>query len=157
MSKPESNHKNIAQNKKARHDYEILETFEAGLVLHGTEVKSLREGRANLKDSYAAMHNEEVWLYGVHISPYSHGNINNHAPERDRKLLLHRKEIRKLIGKTKETGLTLVPLQLYFNKGKVKVQLALARGKKEYDKREAIAKRESDRELKRVLRERQRT
>jgi len=157
LSKPESNHKNIAQNKKARHDYEILETFEAGLVLHGTEVKSLREGRANLKDSYAAMHNEEVWLYGVHISPYSHGNINNHAPERDRKLLLHRKEIRKLIGKTKETGLTLVPLQLYFNKGKVKVQLALARGKKEYDKREAIAKRESDRELKRVLRERQRT
>jgi SsrA-binding protein len=156
MSKPESNHKNIAQNKKARHDYEILETYEAGLVLHGTEVKSLREGRANLKDSYAAVHNEEVWLYGVHISPYSHGNINNHAPERDRKLLLHRKEIRKLIGKTKESGLTLVPLQLYFNKGKVKVQLALARGKKEYDKRAAISKRESDRELKRVFREKQR-
>ncbi|NUO84408.1 SsrA-binding protein SmpB, partial [candidate division KSB1 bacterium] len=144
MSKLESNNKNIAQNKKARHDYEILETYEAGLVLHGTEVKSLREGRANLKDSYAAVHNDEVWLYGVHISPYSHGNINNHAPERDRKLLLHRKEIRKLIGKTKETGLTLVPLQLYFNKGKVKVQLALARGKKEYDIRAAISKRESD-------------
>ncbi len=152
---PSPENKNIAQNKKARHDYEILETFEAGLVLHGTEVKSLREGRANLKDSYAAVHNEEVWLYGVHISPYSHGNINNHAPERDRKLLMHRKEIRKLIGKTKETGLTLVPLQLYFNKGKVKVQLALARGKKQYDKREAIAKRESDRELKRVFRESQ--
>lgn len=152
---PTQETKNIAQNKKARHDYEILDTFEAGLVLHGTEVKSLREGRANLKDSYAAVHNEEVWLYGVHISPYSHGNINNHPPERDRKLLLHRKEIRKLIGKTKETGLTLVPLQLYFNKGKVKVQLALARGKKEYDKRAAIEKRESDRELKRVFRERQ--
>jgi SsrA-binding protein len=155
MSKPESNTKNIAQNKKARHDYEILETYEAGLVLHGTEVKSLREGRANLKDSYAAVQNEEVWLYGVHISPYSHGNINNHTPERDRKLLLHRKEIRKLIGKTKQTGLTLVPLQLYFNKGKVKVQLALVRGKKEYDKRATIAKNESDRELKRVFRERQ--
>ena len=152
-----SESKLVAQNKKARHDYEILETYEAGLVLHGTEVKSLREGRANLKDSYAALKNEEVWLYGVHISPYSHGNLNNHSPERDRKLLLHRKEIRKLIGKTKESGLTLVPLQLYFSKGKVKVQIALARGKKEYDKRDAIQKRESDRELKRVFRERQKT
>lgn len=142
----------IAQNRKARHDYDILATYEAGIVLHGTEVKSLRDGRANLKDSYAAVHEDELWLYGVHISPYSHGNINNHDPERDRKLLLHRNEIRRLIGKTKETGLTLVPLQLYFKNGKVKVELALAKGKKQYDKRQAIAKRDSDRELARAFR-----
>ena len=145
----------IAQNRKARHDYEILETYEAGIALRGTEVKSLRDGRANLKDSYAAMRNGEVWLYGVHISPYSHGNINNHDPERDRKLLLHRREIRRLIGKTKETGLTLVPLQLYFDHGKVKVELALAKGKKQYDKRESIAKRDAEREMKRVFRAKQ--
>ncbi len=145
----------IAQNRKARHDYEILETYEAGIALRGTEVKSLRDGRANLKDSYAAMRAGEVWLYGVHISPYSHGNINNHDPERDRKLLLHRREIRRLIGKTKETGLTLVPLQLYFAHGKVKVELALAKGKKQYDKRESIAKRDAEREMKRVFRAKQ--
>lgn len=154
-SAKDSARKIIAQNRKARHDYEILETFEAGLALRGTEVKSLRAGRANLKDSYAAVHNGEVWLYGVHISPYSHGNINNHDPERDRKLLLHRREIRRLIGKTKETGLTLVPLQLYFTRGKAKVELALARGKKQYDKREAIARRDAEREMKRAYRARQ--
>ena len=144
----------ITQNRKARHDYQIVETFEAGIALQGTEVKSLRDGRANLKDSYASVRNEEVWLYGVHISPYTHGNINNHDPERDRKLLLHRREIRRLIGKTKESGFTLVPLQLYFTNGKVKVELALAKGKKQYDKREAIAKRESERNIKRFMRAR---
>jgi len=147
----DSENKQIAYNRKARHEYELLETYEAGIVLAGTEVKSLREGRANFKDSYAAVRNEEVWLFGMHISPYSHGNIYNHNPERDRKLLLQRSEIRRLIGKTKETGLTLVPLQLYFKNGKVKVELALAKGKKEYDKRAAIAKREADRETKRLF------
>ncbi|MDZ7360520.1 MAG: SsrA-binding protein SmpB [candidate division KSB1 bacterium] len=149
-----SENKPIAYNRKARHHYEILEKYETGIVLVGTEVKSLRDGRANFKDSYAAVRNNEVWLYGMHISPYAHGNINNHNPERDRKLLLHRNEIRRLIGKTKETGLTLVPLQLYFKNGKVKVELALAKGKKQYDKREAIAKREAERETKRVFRAR---
>jgi SsrA-binding protein len=152
-----SENKPIAHNRKARHNYEILEKYETGIALAGTEVKSLRDGRANFKDAYAAVRNNEVWLYGMHISPYSHGNINNHNPERDRKLLLHRNEIRRLIGKTKETGLTLVPLQLYFKNGKVKVELALAKGKKQYDKREAIAKREADRETKRVFRARRAT
>jgi SsrA-binding protein len=151
----DSSKKIIAQNRKARHDYEILETYEAGIALRGTEVKSLRAGRANLKDSYAAVREGEIWLYGVHISPYSHGNINNHDPERDRKLLMHRREIRRLIGKTKETGLTVVPLQLYFNHGKVKVELALAKGRKQYDKREAIAKRDAEREMKRAFRAKQ--
>jgi len=147
---------NIVVNRKARHDYEILETYETGIALVGTEVKALRVGKANLKDSYAALKNEEVWLYGVHISPYSHGNIFNHSPERDRKLLLHRREIRRLIGKTKETGLTLVPLRMYFKRGKAKVELGLARGKKQYDKREAIAKRDVERDVKREIRSRQR-
>jgi SsrA-binding protein len=152
---PKSEQKNqIAQNRKARHNYEILETYETGIALVGTEVKSLRDGRANFKDSYADVRNEEVWLHGMHISPYSHGNINNHDPERDRKLLLHSNEIRRLIGKTKETGLTLVPLQLYFKRGKVKVELGLAKGKKQYDKREAIAKRDVERETKRQFRAR---
>lgn len=123
-------------------------------MLVGTEVKSLREARVNFKDAYADVRGQEVWLHGMHISPYSHGNINNHDPERDRKLLLHRNEIRRLIGKTKEGGLTLVPLQLYFKYGKVKVELALARGKKLYDKREAISKRDAERETKRFLKAR---
>lgn len=151
---PKSEDKSIAQNRKARHNYDFLEKYETGIVLAGTEVKSLREGRVNFKDSYAALRNNEVWLYGMHISPYSHGNIYNHNPERDRKLLLHRNEIRRLIGKTKDTGLTLVPLQLYFKNGKVKVELALAKGKKQFDKREAIAKREADRETKRIFKAR---
>jgi SsrA-binding protein len=148
---PKSDQKVIAQNRKARHNYHIVETYETGIALLGTEVKSLRDGRANFKDAYADVRDNEVWLHGMHISPYSHGNINNHDPERDRKLLLHRNEIRRLIGKTKEAGLTLVPLQLYFKAGKVKVQLALAKGKKLYDKREAIAKREAERETKRHM------
>jgi SsrA-binding protein len=151
---PKSEQKVIAQNRKARHHYHILETYETGIVLLGTEVKSLREGRANFKDSYADVRNNEVWLHGMHISPYSHGNIHNHEPERDRKLLLHQNEIRRLIGKTQEMGLTLVPLQFYFKRGKVKVELALAKGKKLYDKREAIAKRDAERETKRHLRDR---
>ena len=146
----------ITDNRKARHDYHIYDTFEAGIVLVGTEVKALRAGKANLKDSYATMKNEELFLQGVHISPYSHGNYNNHDPERERKLLLHKKEIRKLIGKTKEKGLTLVPLKMYFKNGRVKVQIAIAQGKKIYDKRQDIAKRDSDRELRRVLRDKQR-
>ncbi len=146
----------ITQNRKARYEYDILDTMEAGIVLHGTEVKSLRMGKANLKDSYASVRDGEVFLLNAHISPYSHGNINNHDPVRERKLLLHKKEIRKLIGKTQEKGLTLVPLKLYFKNGKVKVELAMAKGKKFYDKRQSIAKRESDRELKRILKDKQR-
>ncbi len=141
----------IAVNRKARHDYEVIDTYEAGIVLLGTEVKSLRAGKANLKDSYARIKNGELWLFGLHISPYSHGSYNNHIPERDRKLLLHKYEIRRLIGKVEEAGLTLVPLKLYFKNGKVKVQLGLARGRKQYDKRQVIAKREADRELRRRL------
>ncbi|KAA3612049.1 MAG: SsrA-binding protein SmpB [Calditrichaeota bacterium] len=143
----------ITVNRKARHDYEILDTFEAGLVLLGTEVKSLRNGKANLKDSYARIRNAELWLFGVHISAYSHGTYNNHDPERDRKLLLHKKEIRKLIGRVEEAGLTLVPLKLYFKRGKAKVQIALARGKRKFDKRQDIAKRDADREIARKMKQ----
>ena len=138
--------KNITVNRKARHEYSILQTFEAGIVLQGTEVKSLRQGKANLVDSYASLKNGEVWLIGAHISEYTQGNINNHLPVRDRKLLLKKSEIRRLIGKVKEKGLTLIPLRLYFKDGKVKVELALAKGKKVYDKRESIAKRDLQRE-----------
>ncbi|MFQ5866283.1 MAG: SsrA-binding protein SmpB [bacterium] len=146
----------ITTNRKARHEYEILESMETGIVLLGTEVKSLREGRANLKESFANVRNGELFLYNAHISPYSHGNINNHDPIRTRKLLLHKKQIKKLIGKVQEKGLTLVPLRLYFKNGKVKVELALAKGKKIYDKRRDIAKRDSERELRRQLRHKQR-
>jgi len=141
-------------NRKARHDYFIIETLEAGIVLKGTEVKSLRQGNANLQDSYADLRNGEVWLEGMHINPYEHGNINNHEPRRKRKLLLQKKQIRKLIGGLKEKGLTLVPLSVYFKGPYAKVELALARGKKSYDKREAVAKRESDRHIARIKRSR---
>lgn len=147
----ENEEKNITVNRKARHEYHILQTYEAGIVLVGTEVKALREGKANLVDSYATIKNGEVWLVGAHISEYKQGNINNHNPTRDRKLLLNKSEIRKLIGKTKEKGLTLVPLRLYFKKGRVKVELALAKGKKSYDKRETIAKRDFQREQERRI------
>lgn len=147
----------IATNKKARHDYFIDETFECGIALTGTEVKSLRENRASLRDSFATVRNGEVWLHGVHISPYSHGNRANVDPDRQRKLLLHKKEIRYLIGKTKERGYTLVPLSLYFSPAnKVKVELGLARGKKLYDKRDSIAKRDQQRDIERALRDRTR-
>jgi len=143
--------KNIAVNRKARHEYAILQTFEAGIVLVGTEVKSLRQGKANLVDGYAKLEMNEVWLVNVNISEYTQGNINNHDPRRERKLLLNRSEIRKLIGKTKEKGLTLIPLRLYFKNGKVKVELALAKGKKVYDKRRDIAKKDFQREQERRI------
>jgi SsrA-binding protein len=146
----------IADNRKAFHDYQILETFEAGIALLGTEVKGIREGRANLRDSYARVEQAEVWLYNVHINPYSHRGYVDHDPKRRRKLLLHREEIRKLVGKTTQRGLTLVPTRLYFRKGKVKVTLALARGKQTHDKRETIRRREVERETRAMVKERRR-
>lgn len=143
------------ENRKARHDYHIEETFEAGIVLQGTEVKSLRAGQANLKDSFARVKDNEVYLVNMHISPYEQGNQFNHEPTRERKLLLHKSEIRKLIGKTKEKGLTLVPLKVYFTRGKVKVELALAKGKNLYDKRQDMAAKDAKREMERAFRERQ--
>lgn len=147
----------IAENRKARHDFTIHETYEAGIALTGTEVKSLRAGRANMKDSYAQVtRNAEVFVYNLHISPYDHGNIFNHDPLRSRRLLLHREEIRKLIGKVKEKGFALVPLKLYFTHGLVKLEFALATGKKLYDKRQDIAKKDAKREMERALKERNR-
>jgi SsrA-binding protein len=146
----------VTQNRKARHDYEILSRYETGIVLRGTEVKSLRAGLANLKDSYATVEGGEVFLHKVHISPYGGGNRFNHEPERRRKLLLHRAEIRRLIGKTQQQGLTLVPLKIYFRGGKAKVELALVRGKKQYDKRQDIARRQAQRDMERAFRHRQR-
>ncbi len=146
----------VARNRKARHEYHIEDTVEAGIVLQGTEVKSIRAGKVNLKDSFAAVENGEVFLYNMHISPYEKGNRQNHEPERKRKLLLHKREIRKLIGYSKSTGYTLVPLQLYFNERNLaKVELALARGKKIYDKRRDIADRTAKRQMERALKERQ--
>jgi len=144
----------IAENRKAFHDYHILETFEAGVVLLGTEVKAIREGRVNLRDSYARVEDGEVFLYNVSISPYSHRGYADHEPLRRRKLLLHRTEIRKLIGKTVERGMTLVPVRFYFKNGKVKVAVSLAKGKKEYDKRETIKRREADRETRAAIKSR---
>jgi SsrA-binding protein len=141
----------IADNRKARHDYHILETYEAGVALVGTEVKAIREGRVNLRDSYARTDDGEVWMMNVHISPYSHRGYAEHAETRQRKLLLHRDEIRKLIGRTAEKGLTLVPLQMYFKKGRVKVLVGLARGKQAHDKRETIRRREVDRETRAAI------
>lgn len=146
----------ICTNKQARFDYHLEDSFEAGVVLQGTEVKSLRDGRANLKDSYAAVDEGEVYLYDCHISPYPNGGYANHEPKRPRKLLLHKKEIRRLVGKTQERGLTLVPLKLYFLRGKAKVELALARGKKLYDKREDMKRRDADREIERAFKDRHR-
>ena len=142
----------VIQNRKARHEYHILETMEAGLVLQGTEVKSLREGRGNFVDSYAKIQHGEVFLYNFHISPFSGEKRFNHDPLRVKKLLLHRKEIRKLIGRVEEKGLTLIPLKVYFKNGKAKVELALARGKKLYDRREDIAERDAQRAIERAMR-----
>ena len=141
----------VAENRKAFHDFHLMETFEAGLVLLGTEVKAIREGRVNLRDSYARVEDGEVYLYNVNISPYSHRGWAEHEPLRRRKLLLHREEIRKLIGKTVERGMTLVPTRLYFKNGRVKVAVSLAKGKKDYDKRETIKKRETDRETRAAI------
>lgn len=145
-AKTEPAEKLIASNKKAFHDYHVLDKFEAGIGLTGTEVKSLRAGAVNLKDSYVQFKNGEAFLHGAHISPYSHGNLQNHDPERTRKLLLHRREIDKLQGQVVEKGLTVVPLRLYFKGGRVKAELGVVRGKKLYDKRETEKKREADRE-----------
>jgi SsrA-binding protein len=144
----------IAENRKAHHDFHLLESFEAGIVLVGTEVKAIREGRVNLRDSFARVEDGEVFLYNVNISPYSHRGYADHEPLRRRKLLLHREEIRKLIGKTVERGMTLVPTRLYFKNGRVKVSVSLAKGKKEFDKRETIKRREADRETRAAVKSR---
>jgi SsrA-binding protein len=146
--------KPIAENRKARHDYQLLERFEAGIVLTGSEVKSLRAGRVSLQQSYADVREGEAWLVGAHIDVYDQAGIQNHEPERDRKLLLHRRELDSLYGKVREKGLTLVPLRLYFKNGRAKVELALGRGKEQRDKRRDIAKRESDRQIERALKSR---
>ena len=142
----------IARNKRARHDYHILDTWEAGLVLTGTEVKSLRDGRANIGDAYGVVRDGEIFLLNMHISPYERGGYANHEPERTRKLLLHKKEIRRLIGAVEREGLTLIPLEVYFKKGVAKVALALGKGKKLHDKRETERKRDADREIARIAR-----
>ena len=157
MGKPDSSNRDrikiVAQNRKARRDYELLDIYETGIVLEGTEVKSLRSGKANLKDGYAVVEEGEVILYNVHISPYEAASRFNHHPERPRKLLLHRAEIRRLIGRTEQRGLTLIPTKLYFKQGKAKIELALARGKKQYDKRQEIAMRDLRRDLEREFKE----
>jgi SsrA-binding protein len=150
-SNRETGRKMIAQNRKARHDYAIMDTFEAGVVLTGTEVKSLRLGRASLVDGFATIDDGEVFLRNVHIPEYTEGSWTNHEPRRTRKLLLHKGEILRLIGKTKESGLTLVPLSIYFSAGKVKVEIALARGKRSYDKRQDLATRDADRDIRKAL------
>ena len=144
----------IADNRKASHDYHLIETFEAGVALLGTEVKGIREGQANLRDSFARVDRGEVWLFNVHINPYSHRGYVDHDPKRKRRLLLHKHEIRKLIGKTVEKGLTLVPTKMYFKNGKVKVAIALAKGKDVRDKRETLRRREADRETRAAVKER---
>jgi SsrA-binding protein len=146
----EKGRKVVASNRKARHDYAILDTYEAGMALTGTEVKSLRAGRASLVDAFAQEKGGEIYLHGVHIPEYTQGTWTNHEPRRPRKLLLHRIEIDRLLGKLKESGLTLVPLSLYFSDGWAKVELGLARGKRSYDKRQDLAKRDADREIRKV-------
>ncbi|GIN19739.1 SsrA-binding protein SmpB [Siminovitchia fordii] len=153
MAKEEG--KLVAQNRKAGHDYFIEDTYEAGIVLQGTEIKSIRAGRVNLKDSFARIQNGEVFIHNMHISPYEHGNRYNHDPIRTRKLLLHRKQINKLIGETKEAGYTLVPLKLYMKNGFAKMLIGLGRGKKQYDKREDLKRKEAKRDIERAFRERQ--
>jgi SsrA-binding protein len=152
---PKGEGKQVAQNKKAYHDFFIEETYEAGIVLQGTEIKSIRAGKVNLKDSYARIQNGEAWLYSMHVSPYEQGNRYNHDPLRPRKLLLHKREINKLLGETKEVGYALVPVKLYLKNGFCKVLLGLAKGKKNYDKREDLKKKEAKREIERVFRDRQ--
>jgi SsrA-binding protein len=152
----EAAQRNIAENRKAFHDYHVLETFEAGVALLGTEVKSIREGRVNLRDSFARAEQGEIFVHNVHISPYTHRGYADHEPLRRRKLLLHAEEIRKLVGKTVERGMTLVPLRMYFKNGRVKIALGLVRGKQVRDKRETIKRREIDRETRAAIKERRR-
>src|SRR5689334_224041 len=153
-SEREKAQSNIAENRKAFHDFHLLESFEAGIVLLGTEVKAIREGRVNLRDSFARVEDGQVYLHNVNISPYSHRGYADHEPLRRRKLLLHRDEIRKLTGRTVEKGMTLVPVRMYFKDGRVKVAVSLAKGKKEYDKRETIKRRETDRETRAAVKQR---
>lgn len=150
----EADRQSVARNRAARHEYEILDTFEAGLVLTGTEVKSLREGRANIADAYGVVRGSELWLMNAHISPYARGGYVNHEPTRTRKLLLHAREIRRLIGAVERQGLTLVPLELYFRGGRAKVSVALAKGKKLHDKRDDARRRDAERDIARAFRKR---
>lgn len=150
----ESEIQSVARNRRASHEYHILETWEAGLVLHGTEVKSLREGKANINDAFGVVKDGELWLLNMHVSPYERGGYTNHEPARTRKLLLHQKEIRRLIGAVERQGLTLVPLEVYFRKGYAKVRMALAKGKQQHDKRQAVRERDAQREMARVIRSR---
>lgn len=152
---PKGDGKLVAQNKKARHDYEIEETFEAGIVLQGTEIKSVRNARVNLKDSYARIDKGEIFLHNMHISPYEQGNRYNHDPLRTRKLLLHKKQISRLIGETKESGYSIVPLKMYIKDGYAKVLIGVARGKKKYDKRQDLKQKEAKRDIERAFKERQ--
>jgi len=152
--KPETGERLIASNKKALLEYFVMQKLEAGLVLTGTELKSLRDGKANLKDAYVLLKNEEAYLFGAHISPYTHGNLQNHDPERTRKLLLNRRELDKLYSETAEKGLTVVPLRLYFKGSRVKAEIAVVRGKKQYDKRDTERTRELDREAAQAMKER---
>jgi SsrA-binding protein len=147
----EAAQKIIAENRKASHDYHLFETFEAGVALLGTEVKSIREGRVNLRDSFARVDDGELWVHNIHISPYSHRGYADHDALRRRKLLLHAEEIRKLIGKVEEKGMTLVPVRMYFKNGRVKIAISLAKGKRDYDKRETIKRREADRETRAAI------
>ncbi|MFY9198427.1 MAG: SsrA-binding protein SmpB [Acutalibacteraceae bacterium] len=147
--------KTVAQNKKAFHDYFVIESYEAGIELFGTEVKSIRQGKINLKDAWCGIDNGEIFVHGMHISPYEHGNIFNKDPIRVRKLLMHKNEINRLFGQTKQQGYTLIPLSAYFKKGKVKIQVGLCKGKKSYDKRESIAQKTAQRDVQRALKERQ--
>jgi len=156
VAKKNSSEKIICQNKQARKNYFIDDIYETGIVLVGTEVKALREGRGNLKDSYATVKDGEVYLHDMHISPYSHGNLSNHDPLRTRKLLLHKREIQKLYGKSREKGLALIPLKAYLKKGKVKVEIGIGKGKKLYDKRDDLKKKEDQRDMARGLRHRSR-
>jgi SsrA-binding protein len=156
MAERQSPERVIAENRKARHDYHLLDTYEAGIALLGTEVKAIREGRVNLKDSYGRVESGEVFLYNVHISPYSHRGYADHDPIRRRKLLLNKEEIRKLVGKAVERGFTLVPVRMYFKNGRVKVAISLAKGKKVYDKRETIRRREVERETRAAVKARTR-
>ncbi|MEA2491836.1 MAG: SsrA-binding protein [Acidobacteriota bacterium] len=153
-TKPQTGERLIASNKKALHDYFIVQRLEAGLALSGTEVKSLRDGRAQLKDAYVIFKNDEAFLFGAHISPYTHGNRENHDPERTRKLLLHKREIEKLRTQTVEKGLTVVPLRLYFKGNRVKAEIAVVRGKRQFDKRDTEKAREADREAAQGMKER---
>lgn len=146
--------KKIAQNKKAYHEYFVLETYEAGIELFGTEVKSIREGRVNLKDAWCSIDGGEIFVNGMHISPYDHGNIFNREPLRVKRLLMHKREIMRLLGTTKQQGLTLIPLSIYFKKGRAKVELGLCKGKKNYDKRDVAAEKESKRHIEREMKER---